>query len=63
MKASIQHTLRIKLPEMILSAAMSACVGLLIYKFRGISHAPYVCAIIGGLFPLFRSQKEKKVQQ
>ena len=59
MRTSILHTLRTKLLEMLLSAAMSACIGILIYKFRGVSHAPYVCAVIGGLFPLLRSQKKE----
>ncbi len=43
-----------KLPEMMLSSGICLFVGLLIYWLRGVHNAPYVCAIIGFIFPLLR---------
>jgi len=54
MKHFLKERFISKLPEMILSAIICSLVGLVIYWLRGVHNAPYVCAVIGFVFPLLR---------
>jgi len=60
MKHFLKERFISKLPEMILSAIICSLVGLVIYWLRGVHNAPYVCAVIGFVFPLLRPAIEQR---